>query len=47
MLEVHPQPEKSLSDAEQALSLEQLEALIPTLHRVVEAVQNAPSWNPS
>ncbi len=47
MLEVHPQPERSLSDAEQALSLEQLEALIPTLHRVVEAVQDAPSWNPS
>jgi 3-deoxy-7-phosphoheptulonate synthase len=47
MIEVHPKPDQSLSDAEQALSFEQWEAMLPTLEQIAQAVQGAPPWNPS
>lgn len=41
LLEVHPHPERALCDSKQALSFEQLEALIPVLHRVRAAAKDA------
>lgn len=38
MVEAHPQPEKSVSDADQALSLPELSMLIPELDAVARAV---------
>ncbi len=39
-LEVHPQPEKALSDAESQLSLDQLEPLLETLRAIFNAVEH-------
>ena len=38
MIEVHPDPESSPSDPDQALTLEQFEALMPTLDAVAQSV---------
>jgi 3-deoxy-7-phosphoheptulonate synthase len=38
MIEMHPTPERALSDGEQSLTPEALSALIPELRRVAQAV---------
>ena len=38
MLEVHPNPEKSLSDAEQTLSFEEFEDIIESIRPIIEAL---------
>jgi 3-deoxy-7-phosphoheptulonate synthase len=38
MIEVHPRPDEALSDGPQSLTPNNLEALIPTLRLVAEAV---------
>jgi 3-deoxy-7-phosphoheptulonate synthase len=38
LLEVHPNPKKALSDGDQALTPNDLEGLMPRLHRILEAV---------
>src|SRR6185312_12372827 len=40
LIEVHPEPEKSLSDAEQALSFEDFEMMQARLNRILEAMDD-------
>jgi len=45
IVEVHPRPEESVSDAEQALSFSDLEALLPSLEAVSRAIGRSLSRN--
>ena len=38
IVEVHPRPQEALSDGEQALTIEDFEALVPRLNRILEAM---------
>lgn len=43
LIEVHPEPEKSLSDAEQALSFEDFEMMLGKLHRILDVLEEPES----
>jgi len=38
IVEVHPRPQEALSDAEQALTIEDFQVLVPRLNRILEAM---------
>ena len=42
IVEIHPQPSEALSDGDQALTLEDLEVMVPRLNRILEAVDRTP-----
>jgi 3-deoxy-7-phosphoheptulonate synthase len=42
IVEIHPEPSKALSDGDQALTLEDLDVMIPRLNRILEAMDRKP-----
>ncbi len=40
MVEVHPKPAQALSDGPQALTFEDLQNMVPKLHRILHAIKN-------